>query len=786
MNVRELIKSRYIFVDGAMGTMLQNAGLALGEKPEIWNLTHADVVKDIHLAYLKAGADIITANTFGCNQFKLGDELERVVRAGVDIAKQAVLEHGHGAVALDIGPLGKLLKPLGDLPYEQAIEQFKRTIEIGVDSGVDLIIIETMNDLYELKSAVIAARECCDLPIFATVVLDDNGRLMTGGDVTATVAMLEGLRVDAIGFNCGMGPDALLKFVCNLTKISSTPMIVSPNAGLPEVIDGRVVYNATPESFSTVMAEMARLGVTILGGCCGTTPAHIEATVNRVRELPFSRVDDKGLTLIASNGRGLVVDRGLAIGERINPTGKPLFKDALRRGDIAYALREGIEEESLGADVLDVNVGLAEIDERSMMLDVVRELQGVVNTPLQIDTTRADVLEATLRMVAGKPIVNSVNGKQHSMDEVLPIVARYGGVVIGLTLDEDGIPDTPIGRVAIAKRIIAEASKYGISKKDIIIDPLTMTVATDKQSGEKTLETVKMLAELGIKTVLGISNISFGMPNREKINQMFLALAVDKGLSCAIINPKAMGLIDTLKGKLNIDTCTSFSEYAFSQIQEERLPKTSNAMELGLYEAIVKGLSKEAERATSKLLDEGCNSLDIIDEHIIRALNTVGDGYEKKELYLPQLLMSADSAKSAFSVLNKAMLNSKEHPTATAPIVLATVHGDIHDIGKNIVKVLLENYGYTVIDLGKDVPPEVVLKATIEHNAPLVGLSALMTTTVVSMEKTIKLLKASCPNVKVVVGGAVLTEEYAKMIGADYYAKDALATVRIAQKIIVG
>ncbi len=784
MNIREAIHNRYVFVDGAMGTMLQNAGLKLGEKPESWNITHRDAVKNIHLEYLKAGADIVTANTFGCNEAKYGVELEEVITAGIAIAKEAVAEWGHGAVALDVGPLGRLIKPLGDLAYEDAIASFVHTIDIGVKAGADLVIIETMNDLYELKAAVVAAKECCDLPIFATVVLDDQGRLMTGGDVKATVALLEGLRVDAIGFNCGMGPDALKEFVYDLTRISSTPMIVSPNAGLPEVIDGKVVYNATPTLFAGVMEEIAQQGVAILGGCCGTTPQHIAAVVDAVKGLDFACPTDKELTLVSSIGRGIIVDKGLAVGERINPTGKPMFKDALRKGDIAYALREGIEQEGLGADVLDVNVGLAEIDELAMMVDVVRELQGVVTTPLQIDTTRADVLEAALRMVGGKPIVNSVNGKQEVLDSILPIVSKYGGVVIGLTLDDAGIPDTPEGRVAIAQRIIREAAKYGIKAKDVIIDPLTMTVATDRLSGEKTLETVRMLAELGVKTILGISNISFGMPNREKINQRFLSLAVAEGLSAAIINPKAVGLIDTIKGRFVDDVKEDFADFAFSQIEESKGAPAVTGIAITLYDAIVKGLAKDASIATDKLLFDGVNSLEIIDKHIINALNHVGKGYEEKMLYLPQLLMSADAAKAAFAVLNKAMISRSEISIETAPIVLATVKGDIHDIGKNIVKVLLENYGYNVIDLGKDVAPEAVVDAVVKHNAPLVGLSALMTTTVVSMEETISLLRVQCPDVKVVVGGAVLTPEYASMIGADYYAKDAMETVRVAQRVV--
>ncbi len=784
MNIREHIKEGYLFVDGAMGTMLQARGLGLGEKPEMWSLSHGDIIKAIHKEYLQAGADVVTTNTFQCNQLKMGDMLEEVTAKSIALAKDAVREVGRGYVALDIGPTGKLLKPLGDLSFEDAISIFKKTIEIGVNNGVDLIIIETMNDLYELKAAVVAAKECCDLPIFATIVLDENGRTMTGGDVIAAVALLEGLGVTALGFNCGMGGGSMLPFVRELVKVSSTPMLVSPNAGLPVVEDGKVIYNTTPIAYADIMAEFASCGVTVLGGCCGTTPQHIKAMVDRVKDLPFNTVSDKGFTLVSSSIKGLVVKKGIAIGERINPTGKPLFKDALRRGDIAYALREGIEEESLGADILDVNVGLAEIDERSMMCRVVEELQGVVSAPLQIDSTKADVLESAMRLVAGKPIVNSVNGKKEVLDAILPIAKKYGGVVIGLTLDKDGIPDKAEDRVRIAEYIISEASKYGIAKKDIIIDPLTMTVATDRQSGEKTLTAVKMLAEKGINTVLGISNISFGMPNREKINQRFLALAVGNGLTAAIINPKAVGLIDTLKGKLKEDIKENFSDYAFSQIEEDtKAANTSSNKVLSLYDAIVNGIVKDAMTATENLITDGVDSFTIIDEYIIKALNKVGEDYETKKLYLPQLLMSADSAKGAFSVINKAMKNSNATKKAASPIILATVEGDIHDIGKNIVKVLLENYGYDVIDLGKDVPAQKVVEAAQKYSARLVGLSALMTTTVVSLEKTIAQLKEKCPEVKTVVGGAVLTPEYARAIGADYYAKDAMETVKYAQKV---
>ncbi len=784
MSIKERIEKGYVFVDGAMGTMLQDKGLELGEKPEIWNLTHPDVVKNIHKDYLLAGADVVTANTFGCNVFKFEDRLEDVTVSAIRLAKEAIKEVGHGYVALDIGPTGKLLKPLGDLAFEDAIAAFKKTVEIGVKEGVDLIIIETMNDLYELKAAVIATKECCSLPIFATVVLDENGRLMTGGDVTAVVALLEGLGVTAVGFNCGIGGETMFPFIKQLVSICSTPMLVSPNAGLPMVVDGKVVYTTTPSIYADIMTEFAALGVTVLGGCCGTTPNHIKAMVEKVKNIPFRHVIDKGLTLVSSQIKGVIVNKGIAIGERINPTGKPLFKEALRKGDIAYALRVGIEEESMGADILDVNVGLAEIDEKGTMCDVVEQLQGVVSIPLQIDTTKPDVLEAAMRIVGGKPIINSVNGKLQIMKEVFPLVKKYGGVVVGLTLDENGIPDKPEERVKIAKRIVDTAEAYGISKKDIIIDPLTMTIATDRLSGDKTLTAVKMLADMDIKTVLGISNISFGMPNREKINQRFLALAVENGLNAAIINPNAVGLIDTLKGNIADDTSGDFADFAFSLLEDNNKAVVKSGDEISLFDAIVKGLGKDAMLATERLIDGGMDCFDIIDNYIIKALNVVGDRYEKKTIYLPQLLMSADSAKGAFYVINKVMQKLGNTKKSTSPIVLATVQGDIHDIGKNIVRVLLENYGYDVIDLGKDVAPEKVVKAAIAHSAKLVGLSALMTTTVVSMEKTIAMLKEKCPDVKTVVGGAVLTAEYARQIGADFYAKDAMETVRVAETVL--
>ncbi len=761
------------FFDGSMGTMLQGMGLGAGELPELLNITDSEKVLSVHRAYAAAGSEYITTNTFGANRLKIENPAE-VIKAGVRLAKSTGKK-----VALDIGPTGKLLKPMGELDFEEAIDIFAEMINAGKD-GSDVVLIETMSDTYEIKAAVLAAKENCDLPVFVTMIYDEKGRLLTGADVETAVAMLEGLGVDAIGFNCGLGPAETLPLVEEIRKYTSLPIIVQPNAGLPESVNGRTVYNVSPDDFAAQMKKAAEIGVSYLGGCCGTTPEHIKKMIDTCIDIPASVPEKKNFTLVSSYSQTVEIGKKpVIIGERINPTGKKLFKEALRRNDIDYIIKEGMKQTEAGAHILDVNVGLPEIDEVQMMETVVKGLQGVIPAPLQIDTSDTTALERALRIYNGKPMINSVNGKEENMKQVFPLAKKYGGVVVCLCLDESGIPQTAQGRIEIAKKIVDTAAKYGIDKKDLIVDALTMTISTDSSNGEETLKAVNYIRNtLGINTVLGVSNISFGLPKRDAVNTAFFTLALQSGLSAGIINPNSQSMMNAyysfnaLKGL--DENCT---EYIESVTVPEQTASTGG--ETTLHTAIVKGIKEDAARCAAELLKTN-DSLDVINQYIIPALDEVGDGFEHNRIFLPQLLMSADSAKAAFDVIKEKMILSGKKEENGDKIVIATVHGDIHDIGKNIVKVLLSNYGFDVIDLGKDVPEEEVLRAVQENDVKLVGLSALMTTTVPAMEKTIQLLHENT-DAKVVVGGAVLTQSYADMIHADWYGKDAMETVRIAQ-----
>ena len=681
-------------------------------------------------------------------------------------------------VLLDIGPTGKLLKPMGDLDFDDAIEIFAQMIRAG-KNGADAVLIETMSDTYEIKAAVLAAKENCDLPIYVTMIFDEKGRLLTGADIKTAVTMLEGLGIDAIGFNCGLGPKQMLPFVEEIRRHTELPIILQPNAGLPESVNGQTVFNVTPKEFADDMEKAAHIGVSFLGGCCGTTPEHIRQMIERCREIPASVPEKKSFSRVSSYSE--TVDLGvkpIVIGERINPTGKKLFKEALRRNDIDYIIKEGITQRDAGAQVLDVNVGLPEIDEKAMMEQAVSSLQSVLSTPLQIDTTNIAALERALRIYNGKPMLNSVNGKEKNMKEVFPLAKKYGSVVVCLCLDENGIPETAQGRIDIAEKIIKTAAEYGIDKKDLIVDALTMTISTDKMNGAETLKAVKYIREeLGVNTVLGVSNISFGLPKRDAINTAFFTLALQSGLSAGIINPKSQSMMNAYYSFNALagldDNCSEYIE----SVTVSEAPKAESL--LTLHTAIVKGMKEEAAACAAKLLESN-DSLTVINEHIIPALDEVGAGFEANKIFLPQLLMSADSAKAAFDIIKEKLILSGASEKSGNKIVIATVHGDIHDIGKNIVKVLLSNYGFDVIDLGKDVPEEDVLNCVIENNVKLVGLSALMTTTVPAMEKTIQLLHKHT-DAKIFVGGAVLTKSYAKMINADWYAKDAMESVRIAK-----
>ena len=791
MNIKELLNKKRLYIDGGMGTLLQKRGLSAGKLPENWNLTHPEDITDIHLSYLKSGSNIITTNTFGANSLKFKN-LTEIIPAAINNAKKAIeLFDGNKEecfVAFDVGPLGKMLEPLGDMPFEKAVEIFSESIRIGAESGADLIIIETMTDSYETKAALLAAKESCDLPVFVTNAYDETGKLLTGASPKAMIALLEGLRADAIGINCSLGPHQMKGIAEEYIRYSSLPVIVSPNAGMPRTENGKTVFDVDAEEFSLVMKEIAEMGAAVLGGCCGTTPDYIRATVEKTKDMPFSPVQNKNLTLVSSYTHAVEIGNDpVLIGERINPTGKKRFKEALRAGDINYIVNEGIAQQEKGVHILDVNVGLPEIDEDEMLVKSVRELQSVLDLPLQLDTAKKSSMEKAMRIYNGKPLVNSVNGKQEVMDEILPLVKKYGGVVIALTIDETGIPETAEGRKAIAEKILKECEKYGIDKKDIIVDPLAMAVSSDDNSAKITLDSVKLIKEeLGLKTSLGVSNVSFGLPSRETLNAYFLSLAFMNGLDCAIMNPFSdtmMGSYHTYMALMGKDkSCTEYIGFFkdFTLTQEKGVSaKTDDSDEKALVRAIVKGLKEPAFAEAQKAL-ETAEPLEVINTLIVPALDKVGKLFEEKKMYLPQLLMSAEAASRAFDAVKSLMKDSglKE----SKKIVLATVKGDIHDIGKNIVKTLLENYGFAVIDLGKDVAPETVLEAAKAENADIVGLSALMTTTTEAMAETVALLKKELPEVKTVVGGAVLTKEFAEKIGATFYAKDAMETVRFSQQ----
>lgn len=788
MTIREEIGKRILFFDGGMGTLLQEQGLQAGELPETWNLKNPEPIIQIHKAYLAAGADIILANTFGANRFKYGEDLEKIVTAGVANAKKAVAESGKKAyVALDIGSTGKLLKPMGILDFEEAVGVFAEIIRVGEKAGADLILIETMSDTYELKAAVLAAKENSTLPIMATVIFDESKKMLTGASPQVVVSLLEGLGVDALGINCGLGPKQMKEIVKELLKYASIPVIVNPNAGLPRSENGKTVFDVGAEEFAEDMEEIVTMGAWFAGGCCGTTPAHIQAMVEKCKEITPVPITPKNYTFVTSYSTAVELGgRPVIIGERINPTGKSKFKQALRDHNIDYILEEGVKQEDSGAHILDVNVGLPEIDEAAMMETIVYELQSIMPIPLQIDTTNMEAMERALRIYNGKPMINSVNGKAEIMEQVFPLVKKYGGVVVGLALDEDGIPDTTEGRLAIAEKIYQTGEKYGISRKDIVIDALVMTMSTNNESAKITLDTVKEITARGGKTVLGVSNISFGLPQRELINAAFFTMAMNNGLSAGIINPNAKAMrqaYDTfcVLGGYDAQCMNYIENYAVTDAPNAAAkPATAK---LNLTDSIIKGLKDQAYRATEEELKTK-EPMEIINGELVPALDVVGQGFEKGTMFLPQLLMSAEAAKAGFEAIRQYVQSHGEAQEKKATIVIATVKGDIHDIGKNIVKVLLENYGYEVIDLGKDVPPEKIVETVVDKHAPLVGLSALMTTTVVNMEESIKELHKEAPWCKIMVGGAVLTQEYADMIGADFYGKDAMQSVYYAERLL--
>ncbi len=777
--ILELIKEKRIYFDGGAGTYLQACGLVPGTPPELWNIERHEAITGMHKAYLDAGCNVITTNTFGINRDKYVNYEELIV-AAVNCAKKATEGKKDTFIAFDIGPTGRLLEPLGDLSFEDAVSLFADNIKIAVKCGVDLVIIETMNDSYETKAAVLAVKENSDLPVFVTNVYDEGGKLMTGASPEAMIAMLEGLGVDALGLNCSVGPDKMLNIIDRFVENASVPIIANPNAGLPVVKDGKTVYNIDADEFADYMVQLAEKGVNILGGCCGTTPEFIKKTIEKTAEIDYKYPEFKDKTVVSSYTHAVFVDKKpVLIGERINPTGKKKLKEALKSEDLNYILNEGITQAEKGVHILDVNVGLPEIDEAKMMKNVVKSLQSVTDLPLQLDTSDPKVLEDAMRYYNGKPLVNSVNGETESMESVFPLVKKYGGTVIALAMDKRGIPETAQGRIDVAKKIIEKAKEYGIDKKDIIVDPLALTVSSEPKGALVTLEAVKLLKEMGIKSSLGVSNISFGLPKREIINSAFFANAMENGLNCAIMNPFSEGMMNTyyaFKALHNMDTaCGEYIKYADS-IQEAKAPLSADT---SLKTAIIKGMADMASSGAKQLLETE-SPLDVINNHIIPALNEIGREFEEKRAYLPQLLMSAEAATCAFEEVKKLLPETQSEKENK--VILATVKGDIHDIGKNIVKVLLESYGFNVIDLGRDVEPEAVCEGVVKHSCKLVGLSALMTTTVPAMEETIKQLHSMDIGVTVAVGGAVLTQEYSDMIRADFYSPDAMDTVRFAEK----
>lgn len=792
--IRTHLGKDLLYFDGGMGTLLQSRGLSPGELPETWNITHPDEIINIHRRYFEAGCDIVLTNTFGANALKFHDSqyhLKEITEAAIANAKKAALLGVQDArqtyVALDVGPTGKLLKPMGDLGFEEAYAAFREVMRYGEAAGADFIHIETMSDTYEVKAAILAAKENTNLAVTVTMIFDEKGKLLTGGDVPALVAMLEGLRVDALGLNCGLGPEQMLPVLKELMDYTSIPVIVKPNAGLPRQRNGEVYYDVEPEKFAETMEEILKLGVSAIGGCCGTTPDHIRAMIQRAGRRKLIRPAAKGDTIVSSYGQAVVLNRKpVIIGERINPTGKKKFKQALKDHDMDYILREGVTQQDRGAHILDVNVGLPDIDEVSLMQEAVTELQSVTSLPLQIDTVNVSAMECAMRIYNGKPMINSVNGKQESMDAVFPLVKKYGGVVVALTIDEEGIPNTAEGRCRIAGKIIEEAAKYGIPKKDIVVDVLAMTISSEPEGAKITLDALRKVRETyGVCTVLGVSNISFGLPCRPVINASFYTMALHSGLNAGIVNPSSQDMMrsyDSFCALMNYDqNCETYIRKYGAQTVETT-QKSDGTQALTLKEAIEKGLKEEAYHGACQLL-KSSEPLEIINQYLIPALDEVGKGFEKGTVFLPQLLMSADAAKMAFAVLKDSLSERGEEAQKKHKVILATVKGDIHDIGKNIVKVLLENYGFDVINLGKDVPPETIVKCAVGKDVKLIGLSALMTTTVVSMEDTIKLLKEQKPDCKVMVGGAVLNQEYADMIKADFYGKDAMQSVYYAQRI---
>jgi len=774
--------------------MLQAAGLPLGELPETWNVTHPEKVISVQRGYAEAGSRILYANTFGANRHKIaasGYSVRELVSAGVRCAREAA--GPERKVALDVGPIGQLMRPLGPLSFEEAYDTFREILIAGEEAGADLAAFETFSDLQEVRAGVLAAKENTRLPVWVTMTFEASGRTFLGVTVPAMALTLTGLGVDALGFNCSLGPEELLPMVRELRAWTPLPLILKPNAGLPDPATGE--YRLTPEAFAAKAVEALPLGVRMLGGCCGTTPAFISALRDRMPSSPVAQqlIDARGGVCSARQAVG--EGRLRVIGERINPTGKKRLQQALRENDLDYIVSLGIQQQEAGADILDVNVGLPGIDEKEMMVRVIEALQAAVDLPLQIDSSDPEVIEAGLRAVCGKALVNSVNGKEETLEAVLPLCRKYGAAVVGLCLDESGIPETWQGRVAIAERIVAAAERYGIPRQDVYIDCLSLTVSAQQEQARQTLMALMAVKRLGVQTILGVSNISFGMPERENITVSFLTQAMTAGLDCPIVNPnqpairKAIAAFRVLSGEdaggeKYIRLCAELPAAAPAASREAAAPAVtgSRTASSALEDAVLSGQGAEVVRLTESEL-ESRMEMEIIEERLIPALNRVGEAYERQEIFLPQLLRAAQAASQGFEVLKSRLAGRRGEGLSRGKILVATVQGDIHDIGKNIVRVVLENYGYTVLDLGRDVPPEQIVETVLREKIRLVGLSALMTTTLPSMEKTIRALREAGADCRIMAGGAVLTPEYARQIGADYYAKDAKQAADIAAEV---
>lgn len=784
MDFNELLKKDFVYLDGGFGTELQHLGMKPGENPVLLNITNPDMIRSVISSYVNAGSDIVTANTFGCNSYKLADSgyaPKDIIPAALNIARECAGDKA--LVALDLSPIGKLCEPNGTMTFEEAYEYYREQIICAEQA--DVIFLETQTDLYELKAGVLAAKENSDKPILCSMTFEENGRTFTGCDPISMVTTLEGLGVSAIGLNCSKGPDELITVVEEISKYCSLPIIVKPNAGLPDPVTG--LYSTDAETFAEQMAEMIPLGAKIVGGCCGTTPEYISLLKKRFEKEHYHKNEPITESAVCSNSKTVVISCPKIIGERINPTGKKRFKEALLAKDIDYILSQAIEQVSAGADILDVNVGLPGVDEKEMMVRTVKAIQGITDLPLQIDSTDPEVLEAALRVYNGKAIVNSVNGEEKSLSTVLPIVKKYGAAVVGLALDENGIPKKAEDRFNIAKKILNRAESLGIPKKDVFIDCLTLTASAEQEGVMETLNALKRVKdELGLKTVLGVSNISFGLPNRPLVNQNFLTMALTYGLDLPIINPNIDGMSGAVRAFNLLKGYDKNSAQFIAVYANPDKPNTSaqdsHKGEITLSYAVSNGLKGEAKQIVEQMLLTK-DPLDIVNGELIPILDKAGEEFEKGKIFLPQLILAASGAQACFEVIKNKLAQTSQNSVSKGRIIIATVKGDVHDIGKNIVKVILQNYGFDVIDLGKDVPPEVVVETAIKENIRLVGLSALMTTTLGAMEETIKQLKEKKPDTIVWVGGAVLTPDYAEKIGADYYTKDAKESVDLAKKI---